>query len=71
MSVLDEHETCDITDHAWAWTYIMQATGEGVWGDHIERACFNAHPGVTKPDRRSTGSSRRDERPVSARAAIR
>lgn len=49
-TVLDEHETCDITDHAWAWTYIMQATGDGVWGDHIERACFNAHPGVTKPD---------------------
>jgi uncharacterized protein len=49
-TVLDEHETCDITDHAWAWTYILQATGNGVWGDHIERACFNAHPGVTKPD---------------------
>jgi uncharacterized protein len=49
-TVLDEHETCDITDHAWAWTYILQATGDGVWGDHIERACFNAHPGVTKPD---------------------
>ena len=47
-TALDEHETCDITDHAWAWTYIMQATGDGVWGDHIERACFNAHPGVTK-----------------------
>ena len=46
----DEHETCDITDHAWAWTYILQATGDGQWGDAIERACFNAHPGVTKPD---------------------
>jgi len=49
-TALDEHETCDITDHAWAWTYVLQATGDGVWGDHIERACFNAHPGVTKPD---------------------
>jgi DUF1680 family protein len=49
-TALDEHETCDITDHAWAWTYVLQATGEGVWGDHIERACFNAHAGVTRTD---------------------
>jgi uncharacterized protein len=49
-TALDEHETCDITDHAWAWTYVLQATGDGVWGDHIERACFNAHPGVTRTD---------------------
>ena len=49
-TALDEHETCDITDHAWAWSYILQATGDGQYGDAIERACFNAHPGVTKPD---------------------
>jgi uncharacterized protein len=49
-TALDEHETCDITDHAWAWTYVLQATGDGAWGDHIERACFNAHPGVTRTD---------------------
>lgn len=49
-TALDEHETCDITDHAWAWTYVLQATGDGVWGDHIERACFNAHAGVTRSD---------------------
>lgn len=49
-SALDEHETCDITDHAWAWTYVLQATGDGQYGDAIERACFNAHPGATKPD---------------------
>ena len=49
-TALDEHETCDITDHAWAWTYILQATGDGVWGDHIERACFNAHAGATRAD---------------------
>jgi len=49
-TALDEHETCDITDHAWAWTYILQATGDGQYGDAIERACFNAHPGATKPD---------------------
>ena len=28
----------------------LQATGDGQYGDAIERACFNAHPGVTKPD---------------------
>jgi hypothetical protein len=49
-TALDEHETCDITDHAWSWTYVLQATGDGEWGDHIERACFNAHPGATKSD---------------------
>jgi DUF1680 family protein len=49
-TALDEHETCDITDHAWAWTYVLQATGDGQYGDAIERACFNAHPGTTKPD---------------------
>lgn len=49
-TALDEHETCDITDHAWNWTYVLQATGDGQYGDAIERACFNAHAGVTKPD---------------------
>ena len=49
-TALDEHETCDITDHAWNWTYLLEATGDGRYGDAIERACFNAHPGVTKPD---------------------
>jgi len=49
-TALDEHETCDITDHAWDWTYVLQATGDGMYGDHIERACFNAHPGVTRTD---------------------
>lgn len=49
-TALDEHETCDITDHAWAWTYVLQATGDGQYGDAIERACFNAHPGVTRTD---------------------
>jgi DUF1680 family protein len=49
-TALDEHETCDITDHAWAWIYVLQATGDGQYGDAIERACFNAHPGVTRTD---------------------
>ena len=49
-TALDEHETCDITDHPWAWTYTLQATGDGLYGDHIERAIFNAHPGATRDD---------------------
>ena len=49
-TALDEHETCDITDHSWSWTYALQATGDGQYGDRIERACFNAHPGVTRTD---------------------
>jgi len=49
-SSLDEHETCDITDHLWTWTYMLKATGNGEWGDHIERACFNAHPGTNRTD---------------------
>lgn len=49
-TALDSHETCDIVDHTWAWGYMLQATGDGVWGDHIERACFNAAPGAIKND---------------------
>ena len=47
---LDSHETCDIVDHTWGWGYMLQATGDGVWGDRIERACFNAGPGAIRND---------------------
>ncbi len=47
---LDSHETCDISDHTWSWGYLMMATGDGVWGDRIERALFNAGPGAIKND---------------------
>ena len=47
---LDSHETCDIADLTWSWGYMLQATGDGVWGDRIERACFNAAPGALKKD---------------------
>lgn len=47
---LDSHETCDIVDHTWSWGYMLQATGDGVWGDRIERACFNAAPGAIRSD---------------------
>lgn len=49
-TALDSHETCDISDHTWSWGYLMMATGNGVWGDRIERACFNAGPGAIKND---------------------
>ena len=36
------HETCDIVDYSWAIGYVYMATGDGSWGDKIERATFNA-----------------------------
>ena len=36
------HETCDVTDYEWAIGYVYMATGDGAWGDKIERAIFNA-----------------------------
>lgn len=47
---LDSHETCDMSDHTWTWGYMMMASGDGIWGDRIERACFNAGPGAIKND---------------------
>lgn len=47
---IDSHETCDITDHTWTWGYMLRATGDGVWGDRIERACFNAGMGAIRKD---------------------
>jgi len=49
-TALDSHETCDISDHTWSWGYLMMATGDGVWGDRIERAAFNAGPGAIRND---------------------
>lgn len=47
---LDSHETCDITDHAWSWGYMLQATGDARWADAVERACMNAGFGAIKKD---------------------
>lgn len=47
---LDSHETCDIADHTWSWGYMLMATGNPIWADRIERACFNAAPGAIKND---------------------
>ena len=47
-TALDVHETCDIVDHTWGWGYMLMATGDAVWADRIERACFNAGMGAVK-----------------------
>jgi hypothetical protein len=49
-SSIDAHETCDISDHTWSWGYLLMATGDGIWADRIERACFNAGMGAIKKD---------------------
>jgi len=46
----DVHETCDIADHTWSWGFLLMATGDGIWADRIERACFNAGLGAIKKD---------------------
>ncbi len=50
VTSLDSHETCDIADHAWSWGHILMATGEAVWADRVERACFNAAMGAIRKD---------------------
>jgi uncharacterized protein len=50
VTALDSHETCDIADHAWAWGHLMMASGQGFWGDHVERAVFNAGMGAIRKD---------------------
>jgi hypothetical protein len=50
ITSIDQHETCDIADHTWSWGYMLMATGDSVWADRVERACFNAAPGAIKND---------------------
>ncbi|MFZ0743533.1 MAG: beta-L-arabinofuranosidase domain-containing protein [Terracidiphilus sp.] len=50
VTSLDSHETCDVADHTWSWGYMLMATGDAIWADRIERACFNAGPGSIKND---------------------
>ncbi len=37
-------ETCDVTAMLWSSTWLYRITGEGSWGDDIERTFFNAAP---------------------------
>ena len=50
---LDMHETCDVTDHAWALAYVLQATGDARYADRIEQVIFNALPGSITKDFRA------------------
>ncbi|HEY2469540.1 MAG TPA: beta-L-arabinofuranosidase domain-containing protein [Terracidiphilus sp.] len=47
---IDGHETCDIVEFNLAWGYLLMATGEGKYGDRIERALFNAGMGAVRSD---------------------
>lgn len=49
----DMHETCNITDHAWALAYLLQATGEARYADRIEQVIYNALPGSITKDFRA------------------
>ena len=49
----DMHETCDITDHTWALSYLLQATGGVRYADEIEQIIFNALPGAITKDFRA------------------
>jgi uncharacterized protein len=43
------HETCNVSDYAWSVGYLLMATGDAAWADHIEKATFNAGLGsITK-----------------------
>ena len=47
---LNSHETCDISDYTWSAGYLLMATGDAAWADHIEKAIFNAGPGAVSKD---------------------
>lgn len=49
----DTHETCDVTDHAWALAHLAVATGDARYGDTIEQVTFNALPGSVSKDFRA------------------
>jgi hypothetical protein len=46
----DGHETCDIVEFNLSWGYLLMATGNGMYGDRIERALFNAGMGAVRKD---------------------
>ena len=50
---LDSHESCDITDHTWALSTLLQSTGEVKYADRIEKIIFNALPGSVTKDFRA------------------
>lgn len=50
VDALSGHETCDISDMTWTLGYLLMATSNVDYADKIERAMFNAAPGVTTSD---------------------
>lgn len=43
-------ETCDVAGYEWSQIVFLMITGQGVFGDRIERAFFNAGPAVVTRD---------------------
>jgi hypothetical protein len=46
----DAHEVCNAIDYPWTWGYLLGATGDGMYGDRIERVTFNGLPGSIRKD---------------------
>lgn len=47
---LNSHETCDVVEVMYGWSTLLQATGNPVYADKIEKAAFNAAPGGVTSD---------------------
>ena len=52
-NIINSHETCDIADLTWTMGYFLEATGDPIWADRIERAVFNAGVGCITKDFKS------------------
>ena len=46
----DYTETCDVSDYTWSVGYLLMASGDATWADHIEKAIFNAGLGCITKD---------------------
>jgi hypothetical protein len=47
------HETCDVSDYTWSVGYLLMASGDCTWADHIEKTVFNAGLGSITKDFKS------------------
>jgi uncharacterized protein len=47
------HETCDVSDYTWSVGYLLLASGDATWADHVEKAIFNAGLGSITKDFKS------------------
>jgi hypothetical protein len=46
-------ETCDVSDYTWSLGYLVMASGDATWADHLEKAIFNAGLGAITKDFKS------------------